>query len=104
MKFTTFKTPKPKDFSYKPRYYDKAKDERDRRRTELGYESKFGEHDSLRMKMANRWRKGEEVEARPITKLLTYLVYATVIFGSIYFIFFTDIVDNLVALFGVKSK
>ena len=103
MKFTTFKTPQPKEFSYKPRYYDKGKEERERRRAELGYESKYGEHDSLRMKISNRWRKGEETEARPITKLITYLVYATVIFGSIYFIFFTDIVDNLVALFGVKK-
>ena len=101
MKFTTFKTPKPKSFSYKPRYYDKAKEEREIRKAELGYESKLGNHDSLRMRMQSRWQKGEEIKARPIAKMLSYLIYATVIFGSIYFIFFTDAVDKLVALFGV---
>lgn len=101
MKITTFKTPKPKSFSYKPRYYDKAKEEREIRKTELEYESEQGRNDSLRMRMQSRWQKGEEAKARPITKMLSYLVYATVIFGSIYFIFFTDVVDKLVALFGV---
>ena len=101
MKFTTFKTPKPKSFSYKPRYYDKAKEEREIRKTELGYESELGRHDSLKMRMSARWHKGEEAKARPIAKMLSYLVYAAIISGSIYFIFFTDVVDKLVALFGV---
>ncbi len=101
MKFTTFKTPLPKSFSYKPRYYDKAKEERERRKAELGYESEHGNHDSLRMKMQSRWQKGEEVKARPLMKMISYLIYAIIIFGSIYFIFLTDVVDKLVALFGV---
>jgi len=101
MKFTTFKTPKPKSFSFRPRYYDKGKDERERRKTVLGYESEIGRHDNLRMKMHSRWHKNEEAKSRPIAKLLSYLVYATIVFGSVYFIFFTDFVDKLVALFGV---
>lgn len=88
-------------FSYKPRYYDKGKEERERRKAELGYESKLGNHDSLRMKMQSRWQKGEEVKARPLMKMISYLIYVTIIIGSIYYIFFTDVVNDLVALFGV---
>ena len=102
MRFTTFKTPKPKSFAYKPRYYDKDKEERERRKAELGYETKLGSNDSLRMRMASRWRNGDEEESRPLGKYIAYMIYATIIFGSIYFIFFTDVVDQLVALFGVR--
>jgi hypothetical protein len=107
MRFTTFKTPRPKEFSYRPRYFDKGKEERERRKAEMGYESDLGKYDGLRSKMAYRWRKGgdEEKKSRPFVTLLSYLIYATIVFGSIYFIFLTDFVDNLVALFGVgKAK
>ena len=103
MKFTTFKTPKPKVFSYRPRYYDKGKEERQRRKAELGYESEMSRQDSLRMKMSMRWHKDQEVEAKPFSKIIYYTIYATIILGSVYFIFFTDFVDNLVALFGIKK-
>lgn len=103
MRFTGLKTPNPKSFKYKARYYDEAKEERDRRKAEMGYESKFEDRDSLRMKISSRWRKTEEEKSRPLAKFISYVVYTTIIFGSIYFIFFTDIVDNLVALFGVKK-
>lgn len=107
MRFTTFKTPKPKEFSYRPRYFDKDKEERERRKAIMGYESELDKYDGLRAKMAYRWHKSEDEknEKRPFMKILSYLIYATIVFGSIYFIFLTDFVDNLVALFGVgKTK
>lgn len=103
MKFTTFKTPKPKVFNYRPRYYDKGKEEREKRKTELGYESEMSRHDSLRMKISMRWHKDQEVEAKPFSKIIYYTIYATIILGSVYFIFFTDFVNNLVALFGIRK-
>ncbi|NOY51070.1 MAG: hypothetical protein GXO88_10985 [Chlorobi bacterium] len=103
MKFTTFKTPKPKRFSYRPRYYDKAKEERERRKAEMGYESSLGHNDSLRSRISVRWGKDDEKETKSKTAIFYYLIYAALIIGSIYFIFFTDFVDNLVALFGIRK-
>ncbi len=101
MKFTMFKTPKPKNFSYRPRYYDKAKEERERRKAELGYESKLDHGENLRAMISQRWRKGDKEESGSRFKVASYLVMATIIVGSIYVIFLTDFVDKLVALFGV---
>lgn len=101
MKFNTFKTPKPKHFTYRPRYYDKAKEERERRKAELGYESDLDHRENLRSMISQRWRKNDKEESRSRFKIASYLVMATFIIGSIYVIFFTDFVDKLVALFGV---
>jgi hypothetical protein len=103
MKFTTFKTPKPKQFSYKPRYYDKAKEEREKRKAEMGYESSLDHIDSLRSRISVRWRKDDEKKTKSKSAIIYYLIYATLIIGSVYFIFFTDFVDNLVALFGLRK-
>lgn len=35
LKFTAFKTKKPRQFEYKPRYYDPEKEARDKRKAEL---------------------------------------------------------------------
>jgi len=101
MKFTLFNTPKPKNFTYRPRYYDKAKEERERRKAELGYESKLDHSENLRAMISQRWRKDDSEQSRSRFKVASYLVMATIIVGSIYVIFLTDFVDKLVALFGV---
>ena len=37
--FTAFKTRKPRQFEYKPRYYDPEKEQREQRRKELGLDT-----------------------------------------------------------------
>jgi len=101
MKFTTFKTPKPKQFNYRPRYYDKAKEERERRKAEMGYESSLDHNENLRAMISQRWRKNDDENSAKRSSIIYYMVYATIILGSIYVIFLTDFVDKLVALFGV---
>lgn len=103
MRFITFKTPQPKRFNYRPRYYDKAKEERNKRKAEMGYESSLNHRDDLRLRMNSRWKKGDESAGAGRSKVLYYLIYGTVILGGIYLIFFTDFVNNLVRAFGVNA-
>lgn len=102
MRFIMFRTPKPKQFNYKPRYYDEGKEKIEQKKAEMGYESRLSHRESLRLQMSKRWHKGKsEKSSNPITQLFYYLFYIFVIFGGIYLIFFTDFVDKIVSLFGV---
>ena len=102
MRFIMFRTPKPKQFSYKPRYYDEDKERLEQRKAELGYDSKLSHSESLRLQISKRWHRGSsETGSSSLTRLIYYLFYAIVIVGGIYVIFFTDSVNKLVALFGV---
>lgn len=97
-----FRTPKPKQFTYKPRYYDEEKERIERRKAEMGLESELSHHESLKLQMSRRWRKGTgEKGSSSLSKSVYFLFYAFVIIGGIYVIFFTGFVDKLVALFGV---
>ena len=102
MRFVLFRTPKPRQFQYKPRYYDEEKDRLEQRKAELGLDSTLTHNETIRLQMRKRWRKSSgDGGATTLSKLIYYLFYAFVIVGGIYAIFFTDIVDKLVALFGV---
>ena len=103
MRITMFKTPKPKRFTYKPRYYDEEKDRLERKKAEMGLDSNVSHQESLRLQMSKRWRKGsaKDVSTSKLTKLIYYSFYTFVIVGAVYVIFFTEFVDKLVALFGV---
>ena len=92
MRFVTFRTPKPKQFKYKPRYYDEEKEALEKRKAELGYDSEVSRHESLRLQMSKRWRKGDtEKGASSLSRIIYYLFYAVVILGGIYVIFFTGL-------------
>lgn len=104
MRFVWFRTPKPKQFNYKPRYYDEEKERLEQRKAELGLSTDLSHHEGLRLQMRKRWHKGSsDTGATSLSKIIYFLFYAFVIVGGIYAIFFTDLVDNLVALFGVKK-
>jgi hypothetical protein len=106
MNFVFFRTPKPKRFSFKPRYYDPEKEEWERKKAERGLKSDIGRRESLRMEMDKRWRKGETGagEKSLLSKLITYLFFFLFIGGSIYFILFTDFIEKLIAIFGFTHK
>lgn len=102
MRFIMFRTPRPKQFHYKPRYYDEEKERLEQRKAEMGYDSKLSRRESLRLQMSKRWHRGEQnTGTSSFRNLIYYLFYIFVIFGGIYVIFFTDFVDKLIALFGV---
>jgi Flp pilus assembly protein TadB len=101
MRFILFRTPKPKQFKYKPRYFDEDKERIEQRKAELGLDSELSHSDSLRFRMRRRWKHQEESGNQNLRRFIYYAFYAFVIIGGIYVIFFTDLVENLVALFGV---
>jgi len=104
MRLVFFRTPKAKKFSYSPRYFDPKKDEWERRKAELGYDSKLSKEEQLRLKISNRWVHPSDPSNAKAIRLLMYFIYAIFIFGSIYVILFTNIIENFLALFGVVSK
>lgn len=104
MRFVLFRTPKPRQFSYKPRYYDEEKERLEKRKAELGLSSELSHRESLRVQMRSKWRKGSGSRggASNLSRLIYFAFYAFVIIGGIYLIFFTDFVERLIALFGIR--
>ena len=103
MRFITFKTPQPKRFRYKPRYFDEEKDALEQKKAAMGYDSKLTHTEDLRLQMSRRWRKsGDNTGKSVLSRTISYAFYGTFIIGGIYLIFFTDFVNKLIALFGVK--
>ncbi len=104
MRLVFFRTPKAKKFGYQPRYYDAKKEEWERRKAELGYQSELTKEEQLRLRMSGRWQKDVASGNRRARRLLTYFIYTTFILGSIYVILFTNLVENFLTLFGLVSK
>ena len=105
MRIISFRTPKPKSFKYKPRYYDQQKEELEKRKAALGLDNKLTHDEGLRLRMDKRWRAGSssDEEKSILARIVTYLIYAIFIGGSIYIIMFTDIVEQMLRAFGVTS-
>lgn len=104
MRIIFFRTPKPKSFKYTPRYYDKKKEELEKRKAALGLDNELTYNEGLRLRIDRRWRSGNVDEEKSIlSRVVTYLIYAIFIGGSIYFIMFTDIVEQILRAFGVTK-
>ncbi|NOX85336.1 MAG: hypothetical protein GXO86_05140 [Chlorobi bacterium] len=105
MRFILFRTPKPKRFSYTPRYYDPEKERLERRKAELGLKSKLSHNESLRLRMDKTWKKYDKDSRKNlVARVIYYTFYVFLIVGSIYVILFTDFVEKLLVLFGVTYK
>ncbi len=104
MKIVSFRTQKPKRFNYTPRYYDPDKEAEERRKAELGLKSELSHKEVLKLQMSRRWGKGVASYEKPLlSRIITYLIYAVFIGGSIYFILFTNIIENMLSAFGVTN-
>ena len=103
MRIVSFRTPKPKQFNYKPRFYDEDKEALEQKKAAMGLNANITHREGLRLQMTRRWHKGGDVEEKStLFKFISYFFYGTVIIGGVYLIFFTDFVYKLIALFGVK--
>jgi len=104
MRIVSIKTPKPKSFSYKPRYYDQQKEELEQKKAMMGLQSRITHNESLKLQMMKRWRTDNLNEEKSLlSKIITYVTYALFIGGTIYFIMFTDIIEKLLSAFGVMK-
>ena len=104
MALTFFKTPKPKSFKYPARYYDQKKDELEKRKAVMGVENRLSHDEELRLRMSNRWGRFDGLEEKStLSKVVKYLVYGSFIAVTIYFILFTEIIENMLKAFGVTN-
>ncbi|MCD4734450.1 MAG: hypothetical protein K8R53_00265 [Bacteroidales bacterium] len=89
MKLVFFRTPKPRSFSYTPRYFDEDKERSDQRKRELGISNDSESKQDLRTRMSQDWKRyrGHDKTRQKSIKmsLFIYLVIAAML---IYFIFF----------------
>jgi hypothetical protein len=104
MKFVSFRTPKPKQFKYIPRFYDPDKEALEQKKAAMGLESTVSHRENLRLQMHRRWRKNNRDEGRSKSSLMvSYAIYAIVIVGGFYLLFFTDFVEKLIGVFGIAK-
>ena len=88
MKIVVFRTGKPRQFNYRPVYYNKEKEEMEERLRLLTKESDSDEIEieKFRSKIRNAWG-GREVKAKKTTNKTIYLTLIAVL-ALIYYIFF----------------
>ena len=94
MKFTFFRTSKPKPFEYKPLYYDAEKEEREQRKKELGLDDSSDHKSFYRGELQRKWRRGKS-DQKKTTRMRT-TIYLAILLFAVYYIFFTDFVQRLV--------
>jgi hypothetical protein len=89
MKIVFFKIPKPKQFSYPPRYYDEDKERREQRKRELGLTSD-GTKINFRSQVGTSWKRLRKSESSRQKKAnMSMFFYLLIVAILIYFIFFT---------------
>lgn len=101
MRFTMFKTVKPKSFNYTPRFYDPDKEERERRKAALGLDNTLSDSEKLRARMDARWRRNKKEAVENPYRNLSLIIYVLVIGFGVYYIFFTDLIYTFLRAFGI---
>jgi len=87
MKVTFFRTPRPKKFSYPPRYYDAEKERLEQRKKEL---SLSGEKKDFKSQLNTSWRRVKKHDHQRKKKAeISVLIYLLIVSILIYFVFFT---------------
>ena len=86
MQIVFFKRPKPRQFEYKPRYYDEEKERREERRKALA-EAENGAPTNLKRDIDLRWRRIDR-RNRNKSKSINLLVYLVIVALLVYFMFF----------------
>jgi len=82
MKLTFLHRPKPRQFSYKPVFYNP--DEENKPKRDPSGEVSLSQQDRLRKEMAEKWRLNRK---RNKSANMTLLLYILIIIGMLYLIF-----------------
>lgn len=86
MQIVFFKRPKPRQFDYKPLYYDEEKERKEERRKALA-DAERGIKTNLKRDIDLRWRRIDR-RNRHRSKSINLLIYLVVVALLIYFMFF----------------
>jgi len=85
MKIVAFKTPKPKQFNYKPLFYDQKKEEMEERIKRFSKPEEQGTA-QLRQKIKDNWRL-KESKSHQLSKR-TFYIYLILVVLILYLVFF----------------
>ncbi len=85
MKISLAKTPKPRQFGYKPRFYDAQKEADEKRKLEIEQNIKNPDRINLRREMQNKW--GRKDSLRSNSRKYALLVYVVLLLILLYFFF-----------------
>ncbi len=83
MKITFLKKAKPKQFDYKPRYYDAKKEADEKRKREIEENIKNPDRINLRREMERKW--GRKDRTRSKSKTYSIAVYIVLLIAILYF-------------------
>ena len=107
MGFYFFHTPKPRQFNYIPRYFDPAKEALEKKKAEMGLDSKLSEAEKRRMRIRRGFGYSPE-EMQEKKKLSFNSMRNIVLFGLIgfitYVIFGTPLIENFIEMFLSLGK
>jgi cytoskeletal protein RodZ len=86
MKFLLFKTEKPKQFEYKPRYYDPEKEALEQRKKRMGLSADQDHKEQLRIQMQYEWNRREKHRKRQRNSTIRLLVFVALVILLTYWI------------------
>jgi hypothetical protein len=98
MKFFISRTAKPKQFTYKARYYDPEKEAWEQKKATAGVKNTLEENEQLKARMQARWHRDELTGRRPYSRII-FMFYGVLILTVVYLVFFTDFIENILRAF-----
>ncbi len=102
MKISFFHRPKPRQFDYKPRYWDPEKEEEEERKKRIeragGLKNVNDIKEDLRYNINRQWRRGKQDTTKNFNTV-RFLIYLFMIIFFVYVIFFTDFVNKFLSYF-----
>ncbi|MFO8087740.1 MAG: hypothetical protein R6T91_08060 [Bacteroidales bacterium] len=91
MKITGFKRPNPKQFEYKPLYYDPRKEELEQVIEQYENPEEARKVEKIRERIEKRWDIHRNHKGKNKTSNITLLLYLLVIFAIVYVLFFSEL-------------
>ncbi len=87
-------------FNYTPRYYDPDKEALERKKAEMGLDSKLSEEEKLRIRLRSRWGRGGSSgnKSEGYNKMRTIFIVAFCCI-AFYVLFFTPVVEDFISMF-----
>lgn len=86
MALTFFKTPKNKQYNYKPVYYDQKKEEREKRLKAVSDDDPEAYSESLRDRLNTRWKRNAGAKSRKASNQRLFVILL-IMFLLLYLVF-----------------
>lgn len=98
MPLVFFRRPKPRQFNYRPIYYDQEKEEIEERMKEIEAIRSGDPHARLKAEIRRKWQRGNSNEDKRYN-YMRYALYFVVFALSVYLLFFTDFLTRFLTIF-----